>query len=234
MKVFVVGLLIFVLALFAFTLYKGTTRFESLEGQIYISEKPHDIDLIKEVPVFLLKGRIFSKIEELENKYYDNFKDLVDRYNLLKETVFASRKKYHENKARLKTLEKMVNDDTRAYRAEIRKLSAEVKEADEILNRYQTLKDSVNVVTTEFNRRMEELIDAHLYLKTVTNEKGAFKFDKIEAYYFLLFRKREVESYMLYAMVGQMMDKHIWMVKFKIGDHNRVNLTPENQFSYFK
>ncbi|MFC1725647.1 hypothetical protein ACFL4T_08470 [candidate division KSB1 bacterium] len=234
MKVVLISALIIVVALFAFTIYFTSSKFTHLEGQIYISESPNDIELIKNAPVFLMKGRIFEKIEELDRKYKENFSDLNQRFLSLKEIISKNKKKFREDEVKLKTLRKMYEDNSAFHKSEFEKLTADVRRAKELTNRYEGLKDSVNVINSEFNREMENLIDNYLYLKTTTDERGAFKFKKVETFKILLFKKTEIQKYMIYSMVGKLFDKHVWMLQADVNKNTRINLTPENEFTYFK
>ena len=234
MKAVLISALIVVVAVFAFTIYFTSSKFTHLEGQVYISEAPIDIDLIKNVPVFLLKGRIFEKIEELENKYQENYSDLIRRFQDLHTVISKNKKIFRENEVKLRTLRKMYEENTLVNTAEYERLSNDVRRANELTIRYEGLKDSANVVKSEYNREIENFIDNYLYLKTTTDERGAFKFKKVETFKILLFKKTEIQKYMIYAMVGKLVNKHIWMIQVDVNKNTRINLTPENEFSYFK
>jgi len=223
MKTFIIVMLIILILILGYTFFSYSVKFGQLEGQVYVSPKEIDIELIKDAPVFLIRNAIFDKIDELEMKYKENFGNLISRFQKLNKEVSKRKDTFRENKVKLEALKKLSKDKRKYYESQIESLSKNVNENKKIFYRYESLKDSVNIINMEYNKAIEEYIDNFLYLKTKTNSLGAFKFKKVED-----------GRYMLYCVIGKLFNKHIWMLKVKVEGNKRINLKPENEYSYFK
>lgn len=203
--------------------YKFRLRFGSLEGFVFLEQTEKKVIPLQGLQVFLILGDVGEKLKIMEQQYQ---MEIVP----LEASVGPRLKDYELARGRVEQLISSLNPGNSLIRdpllaAQQENRLAQLKEQrDSLYYRYQEVKERYDKMQLEFNSRLADLINKYSYMQSGTNDKGRYRFPRVE--------KR---AYYIFTEYRTFVEHNTWFVPVTITKKGqRINLSRTNLAHIFK
>lgn len=203
--------------------YKFRLKFGSLEGYVFLEQTERKVIPLQRIMVYLILGDIDEKIKIMEQQYQ---MEIVP----FEASIGPRLKEYELARSRVEQLISSFNPGSSLIRDPVllaqqeNRLTQLKEQRDSLYYRYQEVKEKYDKMQFEFNSRLADLINKYCEMQTETNDKGRYRFPKVE--------KR---AYYIFAEYRSFVEHHTWLVPVTITKKGeRINLSRTNLAHIFK